>query len=229
MDLRSRNGLLPERKRARRTGVVGQQTVKAKIAGGAHGGVDAHVAHGPADGNRCGACLFQLIQQGGLPEAVRKVLLHHGLIGHGRNRRVDLGSGRVRQKKCGAGLGGEVPDVKDRQPLVPEVLQQPEFTSQVDAHAIVSALERPAFLGEVLNSLSSISESLLESYTLLAERARALEGELTTKNAELERKVLEIARSYNVRILGPNCLGLINTGHRMNASFAGSMPRSGGI
>jgi heat-inducible transcriptional repressor len=33
-----------------------------------------------------------------------------------------------------------------------EVLQQPEFTSQVDARAIVNALEQPAFLNEVLNS-----------------------------------------------------------------------------
>lgn len=46
-------------------------------------------------------------------------------------------------------------------------------------------------LNEVLHSLSSISESLLESYALLEDRARKLEGELAAKNAELERKVLE--------------------------------------
>ena len=32
-----------------------------------------------------------------------------------------------------------------------------------------------------------------------------------------------------MRLLGPNCLGLINTHHRMNASFAEQMPRPGGI
>jgi acetyltransferase len=38
--------------------------------------------------------------------------------------------------------------------------------------------------------------------------------------AALERKVLEIARSYNVRILGPNCLGIIRPELGLNATFA---------
>ena len=38
--------------------------------------------------------------------------------------------------------------------------------------------------------------------------------------AALERKMLEIARSYNVRILGPNCLGLIRPAIKLNATFA---------
>jgi acetyltransferase len=37
--------------------------------------------------------------------------------------------------------------------------------------------------------------------------------------AALERKVLEIARSYNVRILGPNCLGIIRPELGLNATF----------
>ena len=38
--------------------------------------------------------------------------------------------------------------------------------------------------------------------------------------ANIERKMLEIARSYNVRILGPNCLGLIRPELGLNATFA---------
>ena len=37
--------------------------------------------------------------------------------------------------------------------------------------------------------------------------------------AALERKMLEIARSYNVRILGPNCLGTIRPELGLNATF----------
>ncbi len=37
--------------------------------------------------------------------------------------------------------------------------------------------------------------------------------------AALERKTLEIARSYNVRILGPNCLGIIRPELGLNATF----------
>ncbi len=45
----------------------------------------------------------------------------------------------------------------------------------------------------------------------------------------LERQVLETAAAGGVRILGPNCLGLINTANGLNASFAPLMPRSGSI
>jgi len=38
--------------------------------------------------------------------------------------------------------------------------------------------------------------------------------------ANIERKMLEIARSYNVRILGPNCLGLIRPELGLNGTFA---------
>lgn len=38
--------------------------------------------------------------------------------------------------------------------------------------------------------------------------------------AALERKMLEIARSYGVRIVGPNCLGLIRPSINLNATFA---------
>ena len=37
--------------------------------------------------------------------------------------------------------------------------------------------------------------------------------------AAIERKMLEIARSYNVRILGPNCLGIIRPELGLNATF----------
>lgn len=45
----------------------------------------------------------------------------------------------------------------------------------------------------------------------------------------LESRLLELAKSYDMRILGPNCLGLINTGNGLNASFAPSMPLRGSI
>ena len=48
---------------------------------------------------------------------------------------------------------------------------------------------------------------------------------------ELERRVLSIAEKYSMRMIGPNCLGLINTDPtvRLNASFASLMPEEGSI
>ena len=47
--------------------------------------------------------------------------------------------------------------------------------------------------------------------------------------AALERKVLEIARSYNVRILGPNCLGIIRPNLGLNATFTNVTAASGNL
>lgn len=47
--------------------------------------------------------------------------------------------------------------------------------------------------------------------------------------AELERQIGEIARSYGMRILGPNCLGMIDTHSKINATFTNQYPQAGSI
>ena len=44
-----------------------------------------------------------------------------------------------------------------------------------------------------------------------------------------EQELADICRRGGARLLGPNCLGLINTAADLNASFAGGMPEPGGI
>jgi len=53
--------------------------------------------------------------------------------------------------------------------------------------------------------------------------------EVGLEGARRERELLDICRRYGMRLLGPNCLGLINTSTPINASFAPQMPRKGGI
>jgi len=53
--------------------------------------------------------------------------------------------------------------------------------------------------------------------------------EVGPEGAELEKEIAQLCTSRGVRLLGPNCLGLINTHHSMNASFAKHMPRLGEI
>lgn len=49
------------------------------------------------------------------------------------------------------------------------------------------------------------------------------------EGVKLEREVVAIAKEYGLRIIGPNCLGIIDTVQPMNASFAAGMPPHGGI
>ncbi|MCP4538248.1 MAG: acetate--CoA ligase [Chloroflexi bacterium] len=46
---------------------------------------------------------------------------------------------------------------------------------------------------------------------------------------ERERELVDIAAKYDMRLIGPNCLGVIDTGTPLNASFATGMPPSGPI
>ncbi|MHC4374159.1 MAG: acetate--CoA ligase family protein [Planctomycetota bacterium] len=49
------------------------------------------------------------------------------------------------------------------------------------------------------------------------------------KGSELEKKVISIARSAGIRIIGPNCIGLMVPKHKLNASFGGDLPPEGAI
>ncbi len=55
--------------------------------------------------------------------------------------------------------------------------------------------------------------------------------ELGGAGVELEQQVLQAARASGIRLLGPNCLGIINTDPQvsLNGSFARLMPRPGNI
>jgi len=53
--------------------------------------------------------------------------------------------------------------------------------------------------------------------------------ELGKEGALLERKVGDIAKKYSMRVLGPNCMGIMNTHHKMNVTFTNIHPMAGSI
>lgn len=48
-----------------------------------------------------------------------------------------------------------------------------------------------------------------------------------TGNIELENQVKDICEKYDITLIGPNCLGIINPAVQLNASFAAIMPPKG--
>lgn len=53
--------------------------------------------------------------------------------------------------------------------------------------------------------------------------------EAGTDGIKLEHQVMDIAKQYGIRVVGPNCLGIISTHTPLNASFAAGMPPKGQI
>jgi acetyl coenzyme A synthetase (ADP forming)-like protein len=53
--------------------------------------------------------------------------------------------------------------------------------------------------------------------------------EVGEEGRELERQVVQIAKQAGIRIIGPNCLGVIAPANKLNASFAGDLPAPGVI
>src|SRR5574337_49460 len=55
--------------------------------------------------------------------------------------------------------------------------------------------------------------------------------EVNEEGAKLEKRLAEIAKQYNIKIIGPNCLGVMNLAPQtmMNSTFLKVTPKSGGI
>ncbi len=54
-------------------------------------------------------------------------------------------------------------------------------------------------------------------------------GYKETGEAELEHELARVCNENNITLIGPNCLGVINSSINMNASFARIMPKSAGV
>ena len=53
--------------------------------------------------------------------------------------------------------------------------------------------------------------------------------EIGAEGAALEQKLLEAARAANIRVIGPNCLGVMAPLTGMNATFATTIARPGSV
>ncbi|MHC4085365.1 MAG: CoA-binding protein [Planctomycetota bacterium] len=51
--------------------------------------------------------------------------------------------------------------------------------------------------------------------------------EVGEEGRELEEQIIRIAKRAGIRIIGPNCLGVIAPANKLNASFGGELPAEG--
>lgn len=97
-------------------GVVDDGAGKAKVESGPGGGVDAHVAHGPADYHFFRPGVFKRLQQAGFPEGVGIMLCDDRLSGKRPEALVDFYADGVGPEEHGVWPQGQVLDMENGAP-----------------------------------------------------------------------------------------------------------------
>ena len=102
----------------------------------------------------------------------------------------------------------------------------------IKAYPSVSAVPEQVDLAVIITPPPSIP-GLIEECGKNGIRARVVISagfkEMGAPGLALEHKLLEAARKYNVRIIGPNCLGMMCPPTGVNATFARGIARPGNV
>jgi acetyltransferase len=119
-------------------------------------------------------------------------------------------------------FGGTVYPVNARRQNVLGIKAYPSV-SEVPERVDLAVIAAPA--PTVPGIIRECVESGVEGAIIISAGFR----ETGPEGAELERQVLEEARRGRMRIVGPNCLGVMNPTTGLNATFAGAMARPGNV
>jgi acetate---CoA ligase (ADP-forming) len=104
----------------------------------------------------------------------------------------------------------------------------------VRAYASVAEIPEPVDLAvivvpkqHVLRVARECGEKGVQTLVVISAGFREVGGE----GVERERELLGIVRHYGMRLVGPNCMGILNTAAEvsMNATFAPTMPPAGPV
>jgi acetyltransferase len=94
-----------------------------------------------------------------------------------------------------------------------------EFGGPIDTSVI--AVPRAAVKETVISSLKAKAKAIVI--------ITAGFKEMDEEGAALEAEIAALCKAAGARLMGPNCLGIINTHHKMNAAFASHTPPTGAI
>ena len=110
-------------------------------------------------------------------------------------------------------------------PHLPEILGHRAFRRVAD-------IAEPVDLAVIATPAATVPEVLEDCVSAGVAAAVVLSGgfaELGPRGAALQARALAVARAGGLRLIGPNCFGLLNTACGLNASLAMGLPRPGGV
>ncbi len=119
-------------------------------------------------------------------------------------------------------FGGTVYPVNPNRPSV----------SGIKAYSSVSEVPEPVELAVIVTPAPTVPGIMRECAEAGVEGAIVISAgfkEADEEGAELERQVLEEARRGRIRVIGPNCLGVMSPKSGLNATFAGAMAKPGNV
>lgn len=110
-------------------------------------------------------------------------------------------------------------------PKAGTVLDLPAYPSVLDVPASIDMAVIVIPTQYVLNVVDECGRKGIKGLIVITAGFKEVGGE----GKERERQLLEKVRHYGMRMVGPNCLGVIDTVSSLNASFAALMPEPGNI
>src|SRR5918998_297869 len=119
-------------------------------------------------------------------------------------------------------FGGRVYPVNPNRPSV----------SGIKAYPSVSEVPEPVDLAVIVTPAPTVPGIVRECAEVGVEGAIVISAgfkEAGEEGAELEQQVLEEARRGRIRVVGPNCLGVMSPKSGLNATFAGAMANPGNV
>jgi len=112
-------------------------------------------------------------------------------------------------------------------PEVRSIEGVPAFPRLVDVpvHVDVALVAVPA--ARVLATVEDAAEAGVSAVVVISSGL----GELGSEGAEMQRQLLRVARENNIRLVGPNCLGVMSNDPsvQLNATFSRAVPPPGGL
>lgn len=106
-----------------------------------------------------------------------------------------------------------------------QVLDLPAYASVLDVPGDLDLAVLVVPPGAVLSVVDECGRKGVRGLVIITAGFKEVGGE----GRKLEQRLLELVQHYQMRMVGPNCLGVIDTISRLNASFAALMPAPGQI
>ena len=120
----------------------------------------------------------------------------------------------------GAGYEGQIFPVNPRADTIEGLRCYPDLRSIGQAPEVVVIIVPAKIVPAVMRQCAKIR---VKSVIIISGGFK----EVGKEGRELEEQIIRIAKQAGIRVIGPNCLGVIAPANKLNASFGGELPAQG--